>query len=122
MVSVLRARPYYPVRKVVQLYKSFALSFLEFGVSAYHHAPAFFLSLLDGVQERFLTELGMSKEDALMYYSLAPLSTRRDIALLGVLYRAATGKAPSPLRRLLRPASSLHFPRDFRQGDRHHYY
>ena len=56
-----------------------------------------------------------------MYYSLAPLCVRRCIAMLGVLFRVATGKAPSPLRRFFRPSFRAHFPRDLREGERHRF-
>ena len=48
---------------------------------------------------RFLRQVNISDLDALLHFRLAPLRTRRDIALLGVVHRAALGKGPPQLRR-----------------------
>ena len=49
-------------------------------------------------QTKFLEDDGSSEEEALDNFNLAPLSTRRDIAMLGVLHRAAAGKGPPHVR------------------------
>ena len=41
----------------------------------------------------------MTSLEALEHFKLAPLKTRRDIAMLGVVFRAASGSGPEPLRR-----------------------
>jgi len=46
--------------------------------------------------------MGVSAGDALVKYKLAPLRTRRDIALLGFLHRFAHHKAPSCFSELFR--------------------
>ena len=59
------------------------------------------------VQRRFLAEVGVNETTALLEFSLAPLAMRRDIAMLGVLHRAALGQCPPHLREMCqrRPGS-----------------
>ena len=58
----------------------------------------------DAVQRRFRRECGLSDEEALPHFNLAPLETRRDIAMLGLTHRSARDtlrKCFCPLRRRL---------------------
>jgi len=48
---------------------------------------------LDAVQRRFLREIGVTEQQAFVRFNLAPLQLRRDIAMLGLLFKAATGQA-----------------------------
>ena len=59
------------------------------------HAAQSDLLPLDDVLMRLLVRLGISREEALMHLNLAPLNTRRDIALLGIIHRAACRKGPT---------------------------
>ena len=43
----------------------------------------------------FLRQIGISDIEALVHFSLAPLSTRRDIAMLGLVHRAVLRQGPS---------------------------
>ena len=54
--------------------------------------------LLDAVQDKILRIAGMSKLEALNAAHLAPLSVRRDIAMLGMIHRAAIGRGPEQFR------------------------
>ena len=56
------------------------------------------LALLDAVQDKVLRVAGMSKIEALNAVNLAPLAVRRDIAMLGVIHRAALGIGPEQLQ------------------------
>ena len=56
------------------------LPVLEFPTAAVYHATKTTLDNLDKVRRRFLREVGLTEEEALLYYNLAPLNTRRDIA------------------------------------------
>ena len=51
----------------------------------------------------------MDEVSALMHFNLAPLQMRRDIAMLGVLHRAALGEVPPQLKELFqwRPGSYM---------------
>ena len=84
---ILRVRRFYGKEVLLRFYKSFVLSYLEFGTRAVYYVTDYALSLLDRVQERILTELQISETDGICQYSLAPLRCRRDIAMLGLLHR-----------------------------------
>ena len=78
----------------MNLYKCHVLSFLESSTAAFYHAAPTRLGLVDHVQEVLLRELGLSEKDALLQYKLAPLRTRRDIAMLGLVHRAVLRVGP----------------------------
>ena len=84
----------------MNLYKSQVLSYIESGVTGYYHAAPSILDGIDRVQRRLLRELGLSPEETLERYKLAPLQTRRDIAMLGLLHRVSLGQAPKQLSAL----------------------
>ena len=46
------------------------------------------------LQSRFLKDLNMDVIDALMHFNLAPLESRRDIAMLGLIHRTVLGGGP----------------------------
>ena len=77
------------------------MSFIESGAPAYYHATPSILKMIDGVQDDFLEVVGISKKDAIFHFILAPLCTRRDIAMLGILHKIALGVAPSPFYDLI---------------------
>ena len=86
--------------ELVALYKAHILSYIEYRTPAVAHACATTLAPLDAIQARFLREVGLTPEDALLNFRLAPLHSRRDMSILGVIHRAARGQGPSQLRRL----------------------
>ena len=86
--SLLRSRRFFITRDVVLHYKSQVLSFLEYRTCAITHAADVHLHAFDSVQRRFLWNLNLSPYDALHSFNLAPLSARRDVANLGIIYRA----------------------------------
>ena len=89
---------------------------IESGSPAYYHAAPNILKMVDSVQDDFLSSLGVSKVDAIVRFNLAPLNTRRDISLLGVLHKIMLGTAPGPLANLFaRPCPNL-FAYGFRNG------
>lgn len=83
-------------------YKSHVLSFVEYRTSAITHAADVHLNALDAVQRRFLRNLSLSPYVALHFYNLAPLITRRDVANLGIIYRAVIHRGPKQLRELFK--------------------
>ena len=95
--QLLRGRRYFSVPETVQLYKAHLLSFLEYRTPALYHASPTALAPLDQLQRHFLHELGLTEEDALVHFALAPLQVRRDVAMLGVVHRAALRKGPPQL-------------------------
>ena len=95
MRTILRTRRLYCSAELVQLYKTNLLPYLEYRTPAVYHARRQVLTKLDRVQTRFLRDAGVSELEALMEFSLAPLETRRDIALLGLVHRAVLGIGPA---------------------------
>ena len=104
--SVLRPRRFFSEKETVNLYKSLVLSYIESSVPGYYHAASTTLRPLDRVQERLCRELGISHETALLKYKLAPLKSRRDMALLGLLHRIVLNDAPPQLAELFPSATT----------------
>ena len=92
--TLLRTRRFFNLKEMVILYKSHVLPVLEFSTPAVFHASSTVLELLDKVQRRFLREVGLSEEDALLHFNLAPLECRRDMAVLGLIHRTVLNKGP----------------------------
>ena len=87
------------------LYKCHVLPVLEFPTPAVFHASTGVVELLDKVQKRFLRELQLSEEEALLRFNLAPLSCRRDIAILGLIHRTVLKQGPSHFQKWFFPRS-----------------
>ena len=98
--SILRCRRFFITSELVRLYKAQVLSYVESMTPAIYHAARTTLDELDRVQRRFLRSIGVTELEALTEYRLAPLSARRDIAMLGLLHRVSHGLAPRPLAAL----------------------
>ena len=93
LTTILRTRRFHGVSQLVQVYKSKVLSFVSTTPAVYHAAKTT-LAGIDAVQRRFLRECGLSDEDALLHFNLAPLEPRRDIAMLGLIHRSVLGCGP----------------------------
>ena len=106
LVMILRSRRYYNDAELIGLYKAHVLSFVEYRTAAIYHATNTELQSVDRIQRGFLRDLGVSEADAMIHFNLAPLCTRRDIAMLGVIHRAAIGKGPPQLKQFFRPAGN----------------
>ena len=99
---------------LVVLYKAHLLSFLEYRTPAVYHATRVCLRRFDAVQSGFLKDIGVEEVTALVEFHLAPLSTRRDIAMLGLIHRTALGKGPPQFQKYFkkhRHNLTLHDPR-----------
>ena len=107
--TLLRTRRYFTEEQLVQQYKMHILPFLEFCTPAVYHATATALAPLNKLQTTFLKELGLTPLEALRKYKLAPLETRRDIALLGVVHRTVLKQGPPQFQRWFRPAECTSF-------------
>ena len=92
--SILRPRRYFKDTELVSLYKTHALSHIEYRTPGVAHASVSILSEIDRLQTRFLRDIGISELEGLMVFNLAPLATRRHIALLGVIHRCVLEKGP----------------------------
>ena len=78
----------------MNLYKARVLGYLEYRTPAVYHATDTVLAPLNRLQDAFLRRLGVEPMEALMEFRLAPLATRRDIAMLGLVHRAALKQGP----------------------------
>ena len=101
--TLMRTRRYYDVANMVRLYKTHILSYIEGATPAIYHAAPSVLKPLDDLQNSFLLHLNITETQALLDYGLAPLAMRRDIAMLGLLFKVASGTAPAPISKLFRP-------------------
>ena len=97
--SILRCKHFFTDSDLVLFFKSHLLSFIEYRTPGIFHAAASHLQTLDRVLSRFLNQLHISSLDALMNFNLAPLDTRRAIAMLGVIHRAARRDGPNHFHR-----------------------
>ena len=93
--QILRGRRFFSCAKLVQHWKSRILSYVEYRTGAIYHAANSVLEPLNRMQDSFLQELGISPEEALADFNLAPWATRRDIASLGMIHRTVLGLGPS---------------------------
>ena len=84
----------------MRLFKAHVLSFIEYRTIAIAHASPILLEAVDDILTRLLVRLGISHEEALMHFNLAPLDIRRDIAQLGLIHRSVLGKGPSHFKEL----------------------
>ena len=104
---LLRSRRSFSVEDLVLRYKQQVLSYIGYRSAAIHHATNTVLNRIDKLQDKFLLELGIAREAVIIDFSLALLSMRRDIAVLGHLHRSALGEGPAQFRKLFkrRPGS-----------------
>ena len=98
--ALLRTRRFYDTKAMFRLFKCQILSFLEGATPAIYHAAPAILKPIDDIQVRFLEEMGISSAEALLEHNLAPPSTRRDMAMLGILYNVSRGLGPKPILNL----------------------
>jgi len=104
--KLLRSRRYHGTDELFILFKAHVLSYIEYRTAAIHFASTSALAPLDAVLSRFLRALPISDEDALFYHALAPLGTRRDMSMLGVIHRAVLRKGPPMFHSFFRLDSS----------------
>ena len=102
--SLLRTRRFHTDAELINLFKAHVLSFIEYRNCAISHASTSVLAPLDDVLTRFLNSLHINALQALVYFNLAPLHTRRDIGMLGVIHRSVLGLGPSCFSRFFRPS------------------
>ena len=86
------------------LFKSHVLSYIEYKTAVVYFASTSVLRDLGDVLTRFIRQLELTEESALMSFNLAPLATRRDIAILGIIHPAALRQSPPQLWKFFRPA------------------
>ena len=97
------------------------MSYIESSVPGYYHAASTTLHTLDRIQDRLCRVLSLSPEVVLERYRLAPLKSRRDMALMGLLHRVVLSDVSRQLAELFPFATSgpLEFVRTRLQIRRH---
>ena len=98
--ALLRCRKYFSLFDLLCLFKSHVRSQIEWCNAAIFHASRSLLRRLDSVQSSFLGHLGLDERDAFIKFNLAPLQLRRDIGMLGALWKVAHGKSHKLLREM----------------------
>ena len=104
--SILRNRRFFSAEKIIVQYKAKIFSFLECRTPVIDHASRNSLRVVDRIHDFLLRELGMSRYEALVHFNLAPLSTRRDIAMLGLIHRTALKIGPPHFREFFKVSES----------------
>ena len=94
-----RTQKYHSVETLITLYKSHILSFIEFRTPAIYHACNTILDEVGDIQKSCFRGIGVSEESSLIDYNLAPLWSRRDMAMLGVIHRTILGGGPPHTRK-----------------------
>ena len=120
IAMLTRTARFFSVAEIVDLYTAHVLSYVEYRTSAIYHVCDTQLSRLDACQISFLKEVGLTEENALEDFNLAPLGTRRDIAMLGIIHRAALGKGPEPLHKFFQPNTTTSSTRSTRANTSAH--
>ena len=119
MRALLKTQRFFHDSKLVDVYKSKLLGYLEYRTSALYPATDTVLKPLDAVQERFLRALGCTEMKALMYFNLASLAARRDMAMLGLIHRTVLGKGPAHFKQFFRLAEARDTYETRRRGRTH---
>ena len=120
VTALLRSRRYYDVKAMVNQYKAHVLCVLEVNQGGFYHAADTILEPIEKLQDHYLKELGLSKENALLDWNLARLMLRRDIGMLGLLYKCAHRKTHADLQKLLPRAGPTEHQYETRfQGYKH---
>ena len=100
--TLLRTKRFYNDTELVTLFKAHVLSYVEYRTPGIYHAATSVLDPVDRVLSSFLRQICVSETEALTNFALAPLSARRDMAMLGVIHRALLGQGPKQLRAFFR--------------------
>ena len=82
--SLLRTHRFFTDAELLGLFKAHVLSFVEYRAPGVYHAASSNLASLNAVLSSFLRNVGICEIDALTHFKLALLSSRFDIAMLGV--------------------------------------
>ena len=85
--ALLRTRSFYNTVDMILQFKTHILGILESNIGGIYHATSTVLAPLDRIATRFVHELNLEVDFAFLRYNLAPLSLRRDIAMLGFLHK-----------------------------------
>ena len=103
---ILRTRGYYSVPQLIVQFKTHIWGLMEAHMGGIFHATNSLLAKIDRAQNRFLRELDISVDQALLEFNFAPPQIRRNIGILGLLHKRVLGKCHSSYDTLLPRYSS----------------
>ena len=86
---LLRASRFFTRNELVMQCKSHIWGVVEAVTPALYHAAPSVIRKLDRIQESFIEKVGLTEQQAFLWFGLHPLRVRRDIGMLGVLYKCA---------------------------------
>ena len=89
----IRTLPYYSTHELTLHFKTHLLPLLETSIGAVYHAATTHLDKLDAPHYSRLHVLNMSSAQAFLDHNLPPPNLRRDIAMLGLLFKISKGLA-----------------------------
>ena len=119
--ALLRCRRFFSIEDMLVLFTAHVRSLVEWCNGAIYNAAPSKLARLDSVQTFFLRYLELDERHAFLDFNLAPLRLRRDIGMLGVLWKISHGRANPDLEALFPMAPSSVVPRhDTRAARRRH--
>ena len=95
--ALLRCARFFNVSDLLLLFKAHVRSQIEWCNGAIYHVARSKLAWLDSVQVSFLRHIGFDERVAFAHFNLAPLQTRRDVGMLGVLWKISRGLAHADL-------------------------
>ncbi len=98
--SILRTHRFFNDRELVGLFKAHVLSYVEYRTPGVYHASTTVLEPLDRILSSFLRQVNVDELAALHDLNLAPLSARRDVAMLGLLHRAVLKQGPRQFQQM----------------------
>ena len=105
MQAILRTHHLYSNIDLIRQYKTHVLPIFEGSTGVIDHAFESQLQQLDSVQNSFLREIELTPACAFLEYNLQPLNLRRDIAMLGLLFKVRTGLAHPAFNTCFPPAA-----------------
>ena len=108
---ILHARRFFSTADLVMQFKAHVWGIIESYVPAIYHAAPSSMEEKKRLSNFFLSHLDLNEKDGFLHYGLAPLVLRRDIGMLGVLYKYAHNTAHPELCELFRHAPLERLPR-----------
>ena len=85
--SILRTQRYFDVDDIILHYKTRVLGYIEYRTSGIYHCTSSLLEEINKIQDRLLRAAEVTRELAFSKFNLAPLTSRRDMAMLAVIHR-----------------------------------
>ena len=80
------------------------MSFVEYRTAGISHASTSVLDPVDRILASFLRQVNVDDITALVVFKFAPLTARRDIAMLGLLHRAVLKQGPPHFQEMFKIA------------------